>query len=123
MKVELKHIDLASMVKVCFVIYAIVGIFVGLLYLVFALVFGSLLDYTNAFGGTSFLRVAAAGFGVLLVPLFALLYGCIGALGGLVVAVVYNLACKTLGGVKLTFEAPGTGSVSSGLSDQAEMRL
>ena len=123
MQVEIKHLDVASVVKICFVIYAILGIVVGLVYVIFAMIFSSFLDATGAFEATSVLRIAATGFGILLVPLFALLYGIIGAIGGFIFAVVYNLASKALGGIRLTLEGRGTESQVAGLSNQAEVRL
>jgi uncharacterized membrane protein YagU involved in acid resistance len=126
MHIEIKRFDIASVVKIFFVIYAILGMVIGLVYVLVALVFSSVLDFAGAFEGTTLLRVAATGVGILLVPLFALLYGLVGALAGLVGSVVYNLVSKALGGVKLTLEADGvdgTNGPAAGLSNQAEMRL
>jgi hypothetical protein len=126
MHVEIKHVDITSVVKVCFVIYAILGMVIGLVYVLIALIFTSLLDFGSAFEGSGLLRIAATGIGILLVPLFALFYGLIGALAGLIGAAVYNLVAKALGGVKLTLEADlrgGTDASPAGLNNQAEMRL
>jgi hypothetical protein len=126
MHIEIKRFDVVSVVKILFVIYAILGMVIGLVYVLIALVFSSVLDFSSAFEGAPLLRVAATGIGILLVPLFALFYGVIGALAGLVGTAVYNLVSKALGGVKLTLEADGIGGTdgpAAGLSNQAEMRL
>ena len=123
MHVEIKRLDVASVVRICFVMYAILGVVVGLVYVVFALLFSSFMDLTGAFEDSPLFRVAATGVGMLLVPLFALIYGLIGALAGLIGGVVYNLVAKALGGVKLTMEVGGTQAGAVGLTNQAEMRL
>jgi hypothetical protein len=123
MRVEIKRIDVASLVKICFVIYAILGMIVGFVYVVFALVFSSFLDLAGASEGTALLKVAATGAGILLVPLFALFYGIFGSLAGLVGAVVYNLVSKALGGLRLTLEAEGTEAAAPGSINQVDMRL
>jgi len=123
MRIEIRRFDVASVAKICFVLYAILGMLIGLVYVLIALVFSSVLDFASALEGTALLRVAATGVGILLVPLFALFYGVIGGLAGLVGAVVYNLVSKAIGGVKLTLETEGTNGPATGLNNQAEMRL
>jgi hypothetical protein len=122
MHVEIKRLDVASVVKISFVIYTVVGIMVGIVYVLVALVFGSLMNLGGVPEGSGLLRLAATGFGVLLIPLFALFYGCIGAVGGAVLALVYNAIAKTLGGVRITLT--GEGSVGEvGGSESSDVRL
>ncbi|HVP57224.1 MAG TPA: DUF3566 domain-containing protein [bacterium] len=116
MRVQIKRFDITSVVKISFVIYAILGMVVGLIYVLVAVLFGSLLDLSDAFQGTELFRIAATGIGILLVPLFGVLYGVIGALGGLLGAAVYNLISKALGGVKLDLEMEGTEGSPPGLN-------
>jgi hypothetical protein len=123
MRVEIKRVDVGSLVKICFVVYAILGLIAGLVYVIFALAASSLLDLAGATESTALLRIAATGAGILLVPLFALFYGIVGALVGLVGAVVYNLVSKALGGLRLSLEVEGTNAADPGSINQAEMRL
>jgi hypothetical protein len=41
------------------------------------------------------------GFGVILIPVF---YGIFGYIGGFIAAVIYNVVCGTVGGIKVTVE-------------------
>jgi hypothetical protein len=105
MKVEIKRLDLVSVIKVCFVMYAILGILVGFIFFLGTLVTGAFMGHSPELGYGGFSRMAATGFGVLLIPVFALIYGCIGAFVGLIVSLVYNIVTKVIGGIRLTLEA------------------
>ena len=45
MEVEIKHLDVGSVVKVAFVLYLVVGIVAGVVYLIVTLILGGFLDY------------------------------------------------------------------------------
>jgi hypothetical protein len=124
MKFEVKSLDIVSVIKVCFVIYAILGILVGLIVFLMTLVTGVFMGQSPDFGYGGFSRLAATGFGVLLIPLFALMYGCIGAFGGLIVSLVYNIVTKVIGGIKITLvgEPPAEG-LASAADKGMEVRL
>ncbi len=113
MEVELKHLDVGSVVKVAFLLYVVAGIVVGVLYMFMAVILGGFLNY--GYGGHEAWmgRTIATGLGVLMIPFLALLYGCLGAIGGLVFALLYNVIAKTIGGVKVRLkgEVAGTGPV------------
>jgi hypothetical protein len=122
MQVEIKRLDVWSLVKISFLIYAVLGIIVGVIYIFFALLLGGLVGYNEALDGGLF-RIAATGVGVLLVPLLALFYGLIGAIGAAILAVVYNVLSRTIGGVKLTLQADSaTGEVGTSRL-QTDVRL
>ena len=101
MQVEIKHVDIVSVTKICFVLYAILGLIIGVIYVFMALLLGGLLDYASAQEDMGLLRVAATGFGFLLVPLLALFYGCVGAVGGLLFGLFYNVVSKAIGGIRV----------------------
>jgi len=101
MQVEIKQVDVISITKICFVLYAILGLVIGVIYVFMALLLGSFLDYAVAQEDIGLLRVAATGFGFLLVPLLALFYGCVGAIGGLFFGLFYNVISKAIGGIRL----------------------
>ncbi len=113
MEVEIRRLDVGSIVKVAFVIYVAIGIVVGVIYVLMAVVLGGLLDYGYGPPEAWMGRTIATGLGVLMIPFLALLYGCLGAVGGLIFALLYNVIAKTIGGVKVRFrgEIPGTGPV------------
>jgi hypothetical protein len=101
MQVEIKQVDVISITKILFVLYAILGLIIGVIYVFMALMLGSFLDYASAEEDLGLLRIAASGFGLLLVPLLALFYGCIGAIGGLLFGLFYNVISKAIGGIRL----------------------
>jgi len=123
MHVEIRHVDVGSVVKISFVIYAVLGLIVGIIYAVAAVVFGSLLDYGEAFGNSNIFRFAATGLGVVLIPVFALFYGCIGAVAGAIVSVIYNVIAKALGGVRITLKGEEIASEVGGSGQQSDVRL
>jgi hypothetical protein len=123
MQVEIRHLDIGSVTKVCFVLYAMLGVVIGIVYLVAALVLSSLMDYGDALENARLLRVAATGLGILLIPLLGLLYGCLGALIGLVFAAIYNLVSKTMGGIKLSLTGEVVGPETTWHVKNTEVRL
>jgi hypothetical protein len=123
MRAEIRHIDVGSVVKVCFVIYAVLGLIVGVVYAFVAVLFGSLLNLDGALGGSNVLRFAASGLGILLIPVFVLFYGCLGAVAGAIVAAVYNLIARAFGGVRITLKGEEIASEVSGPGQQSDMRL
>jgi hypothetical protein len=114
MEVEIKHLDVGSVVKVAFVLYVVIGLVVGVIYMLVSVILGGLLDYGYGPHEAWMGRTLAAGLGILLVPLLALLYGCLGAVGGLILALLYNVIAKTIGGVKVRFQGEITGTGSTG---------
>jgi hypothetical protein len=102
MQVEIKQLDIVSVVKVCFVIYAVIGIIVGLVFFIVTAFTGAIMGQHPEFGPGGLSRIAVSGLGILLVPLFAVMYGCIGAVAGLIVSLVYNIISKVFGGIRLT---------------------
>ena len=123
MQVEIKRLDIVSVVKVCFVLYAVIGVIAGLVYAIVALVLGSFLDHSQVFEGSRLMPLAATGLGILMIPLLALIYGCLGALGGLIFAVVYNLISRAVGGVKVSLWGEVAGPGSSVQPNEQEVRL
>jgi hypothetical protein len=101
MEVEIKHLDVGSVVKVAFVLYLVVGIVAGVVYLIVTLILGGFLDYGYGPHQAWMGRTIATGVGLLMIPFLALLYGCFGAIGGLIFGLLYNAIAKTIGGVKI----------------------
>ena len=79
--------------KVMGTVYAILGFIFGILFSLFALV-GT---------GSSGLPFGAA-FGIGAIILMPLIYGCIGFIGMLIVAALYNQAAKWVGGIVIQTE-------------------
>jgi hypothetical protein len=115
MEVEIKHLDVGSVVKVAFILYLVLGLVVGIIYMIAMVLFSGLLHAGYGAGAPFIGRSIAMGLGFLLIPLVALLYGLLGALGGLVFSVLYNLISRTIGGVKVRLkgEIPGAGTAGN----------
>ena len=101
MKVEIRQVDVVSITKIAFILYSILGLIIGVIYVFVAMMLGSFLDYA-AQEDIGLMKVAATGFGVLLIPLLALFYGCVGAIAGLLFGLFYNVTARAIGGVGLT---------------------
>jgi hypothetical protein len=90
----LRRIDPASAAKVAGILYALLGVLIGL----FMMVFGSFLGGAgagDAFGGS---------FGVASIFIFPVMYGILGLIGGFISAALYNLVAGWVGGVEVEFD-------------------
>ena len=87
-------IGVLSLAKMLGVLYAFIGLFLGGILSLFS-VMGA------AFGGADSGGVAAMLFGVGAVIILPIIYGCIGFVGGLITAPLYNLVAKIMGGLEI----------------------
>jgi hypothetical protein len=98
MSQQLRSVGAVSVAKVCAVLYALVGLVIGaVLSLVFTL--------ASQLGGSTGIPAEMGalnvffGFGsIILAPLF---YGIAGAVGGLIMAGLYNLVARLTGGIEI----------------------
>jgi len=94
---SLTRIGALSLAKILAVTYAFLGLFFGGLISLFALMGAAV---GGAAGGDSG-GVAAMLFGVGAVIILPIVYGCIGFVGGLIAAPLYNLVAKVVGGIEV----------------------
>lgn len=87
-------IGVLSLAKMLGVFYALLGLFFGGLLSLFS-VMGA------AIGGGDSGGIAAMLFGVGAVIILPIVYGCIGFVGGLIAAPLYNLVAKIMGGLEI----------------------
>jgi hypothetical protein len=92
----IKKLDVLSVAKISGIIAAAVGLIAGLLFLVFGGIFAGLLGSEGATGG-----LLALGGGIFGLIFFPILYGIVGFIGGLIQAVIYNLAAGFVGGIRI----------------------
>jgi hypothetical protein len=90
---QLKSVGPVSAMKVCFVMYALIGLIIG--------AFVSLIAMSGAAAASNELGPFAAIMGVGAIIALPIVYGLIGALSGLIGAAVYNLCAKIIGGIEL----------------------
>ncbi len=91
---ELKKIDPLSAAKVGGILYAGIGVLIGLLIAVFGAV------GIAAEGNEAFPAVFAGAGAVCIVPL---VYGVIGAIAFALMSLLYNVVAHFVGGIELTF--------------------
>lgn len=94
---SVSRIGVLSLAKVLAVTYAFLGLFFGGLLTLFS-VMGAAVG--RAAGGDSG-GFATMLFGVGAVVILPIVYGCLGFIGGLITAPVYNLVAKVVGGIEL----------------------
>lgn len=96
---QLKRIGALSLARLAAGLYAIIGLLVGAIFAVAAMVGATI-------GGVAGDSSPLLGliFGVGAVVFLPLMYGVLGALGALLIAGLYNLLAGWLGGVELTLE-------------------
>ena len=100
---ELKRVEIGSLFKVAFVLYAVLGLVAGLMVAMVFMMMGSL--------GELFADEHIPGFGamtgiagMIMVPIMAMMYGVIGSIVVTIVGMLYNLAAGKVGGLKIEFE-------------------
>jgi len=90
------RIGVLSVARVLAVVYAFLGLLIGGIVSLFAIVGGAMGAASGDRGG-----LAAMFFGAGAVIVLPILYGCIGFVGGLITAPIYNLVAKIAGGVEV----------------------
>jgi hypothetical protein len=98
MRGQIRRVGIGSCVKIFGLFYAVVGILVGGMFSLFALL---------GAGQGLFSQAGPVGrlmFGVASIILFPLLYAAIGAITGVIGAAAYNVAADLVGGIELEFD-------------------
>jgi hypothetical protein len=95
----LKRIGPGSAFKVGLVVYASLGLLVGICMALFSMVAGSLTGLAGADASTT--RMLGFGTGFSAVIIFPILYGIVGGIGGAIGAAVYNVVAGWVGGIEV----------------------
>jgi hypothetical protein len=100
----IKRIGPLSCAKVAAALYAVIGLFIGGFFSLFALAggFASAAFAADPSRRTGF--IPFAGLGALAIVLFPVFYAAIGFVGALIGAWVYNMAAGVVGGIKIDLE-------------------
>lgn len=97
-KREIKKVDPFSLAKVLGILYALLGVIIGLMFAVFGSIFSGLpMAENDEVAQTMF----STFFGVGSIIFFPILYGIIGLVAGILMAVLYNLVAGWVGGVTI----------------------
>ena len=98
--VTVNKIGVLSSGKVMACLYALLGLIVGAIFAVAALI--------GAAAGGRNEGVAGLLVGVGMVIFMPIFYGVLGFLGGLLMAAIYNLAASVIGGIEIELKPTGT---------------
>ena len=102
MNFELKRVDVWSLVKIVFFLYAIIGLLVGLFYtLIFTLV-GGMAGFIGGENTFPMIGLFSGIAGFFMSFVFAIFYAVFGSIVTAISAGLYNLLAKWIGGVKLS---------------------
>ena len=103
-RLEIKRIELFSLFKIAFFLYAVIGLLMGLCYGFFLL--------AASFLETAFVDEAIPGFGFLggmlglvLIPIMAVFYGAFGSVFVTIGGFLYNMFARFIGGIRLETDA------------------
>ncbi|MBN2423256.1 hypothetical protein JXB41_08595 [Candidatus Woesearchaeota archaeon] len=91
---KIKKIGVLSAGKVLGILYAILGIFIGLVYSGIAIVF-------SAFSKSLYPGIFSFIFGIGAIITMPIIYGIMGFIGGILTALLYNLIAKWIGGIEV----------------------
>jgi hypothetical protein len=97
---EIKRIELWSLFKISFILYAVVGVLVGFFMLFFSLVMqgiGGSYMYDEQFPGFGML---GGVIGIIMIPFFAFLYGIMGSVFATIGGWIFNIVCGMSGGLR-----------------------
>jgi hypothetical protein len=97
--VEIRRLGVWSVAKVTFLLYALIGLIIGLF-----VALAAFLGVLGAAAGDSDLGPAELGFGIgggiVGLVVLPILYGIAGAISGLIFALLYNLVAALVGGIE-----------------------
>jgi len=102
-RLEIKRIELFSLFKLSFFIYAVIGLFFAIIYGLFFLMIGGV---QSAIFGEEIPSLGAIGvvFGILAMPLIALVYGALGSVFMTIAGLIFNVVAGSAGGLRVHAE-------------------
>ena len=99
---ELKRVDVWSLVKIVFFLYAIIGLLLGLFYtLIFTLV-GGMAGFLGGEEAFPLMGLFSGFVGFFMSFVLAILYAVFGSIVTAILTGLYNLLAKWMGGVRLS---------------------
>ncbi len=108
-KVQIKRMGVLSCAKIYSITLAAMGLIVGIIYgLIFMVVGGAMMAGGGRDAGTA--GASSLVIGLVMMIAIPVMYGIIGFIGGIVGALVYNVAAGIVGGLELEIENMDTGT-------------
>ena len=109
---EIKRIDVWSLFKMGFVIYAVIGLVAGLVFAFFATIVGGLGVLAEEADVPEF-GLLGGVLGIFAVPVAAFFYGAVGSVFLGLIGVLYNIAARFTGGLKLSVDLDKNSDVTT----------
>lgn len=112
MVTRLRHLSVVQFALVLAVLYALIGILIGLAWWLVVspfMIAGMKSAMAPAPGGMA----AMAGLGFMAVIFFPIFYGVFGFIAGLIYAALYNVVAGWTGGIEMRLETVGTAPVTT----------
>jgi len=103
-RLEIKRIELFSLFKIAFFVYAAIGLVVGIFYGFFLLA-GTMLGNAYLDEGLPELGLFGGVLGLVLIPVIAVFYGALGSVFVTIIGFLYNVFAGFAGGVCLETDA------------------
>jgi hypothetical protein len=102
-RLEIKRIELFSLFKLAFYIYAIIGLFIAIIYGLFFLAIGGM---QSAIFGDEIPHLGGVGIvlGILAIPFIALAYGAVGSVFMTIGGWLFNVIAGAAGGLRIQAE-------------------
>ena len=118
-KLEIRRIDLWSIFKLAFMVYAVIGLIVGVFYGFFLLLANALTSFSDEIPEFRFL---GGVLGIVLIPVMAVFYGAIGSVFATIIGLLYNLFAGVVGGLRVDAQvdvgpSPSVASVPGSADD------
>ncbi|NIM20714.1 MAG: hypothetical protein GTO51_10890 [Candidatus Latescibacteria bacterium] len=106
---EIKRVELWSLFKISFFIYAVLGLIVGFVTFFFSLLMGG---FSSALSGEEFphFGLLSGAFGLFLIPFLAFFYGVVGSVCMTIGGWIFNIICGVGGGLRFEVSSKDTGS-------------
>ena len=103
-RLEIKRIELFSLFKITFFVYAAIGLVVGIFYGFFLLA-ATMLENRFIEEGFPAFGLLGGALGLVLIPVIAVFYGALGSVFVTIVGFLYNVFAGFVGGVRLETDA------------------
>lgn len=108
-KVQIKRMGVFSCAKIYSITLAAMGLIIGVIYgLIFMVVGGAMMAGGGRDAGTA--GASSLVIGLVMMIAIPVMYGLIGFIGGIIGALVYNVAAGVVGGLEIEIENMDTGT-------------
>jgi hypothetical protein len=117
-QLEVKRIELWSLFRIAFLLYAIIGLIMGMFYgmILFAASAFETAFISDDFDGLPGVGLIGGVLGLFLIPVLALVYGAMGSVFVTIAGFLYNLVAKFVGGLRFDTTVQVTEQASIGNS-------